>query len=443
MAFLVADRVRESSASTGITTFTLTGAALGYQTFLAAIGNGNSTYYVISNLGVNEWEVGIGTVSASTLQRTTVLASSNAGALVDFTAGSKDVFVTYPAEVAVFAGNAVTLTNKTISGADNTLSNIGNSSLTNSSLTVGTTNIALGATSLTLAGLTSVTATTFNGALSGNATTATTATNLAGGAASQIPYQSGSGATAFLANGTSGQVLTSNGATAPSWGSNTITIGSTGIALGATSTTLAGLTSITTVGMTVSGLTSGRLTYATTGGALTDSSNLTWNGTTLGVTGVLTVSQDSTFSSTGALKISSGTTLQQPGAPAVGMMRYNTTTNQFEGYSGASPAWKSIGGSALSNDTATASALYPVFAAATTGTAENLYTSNAKYLYTPSTGELQAAEMLANNGIGLNNQTVSASYTIAASNNAMSVGPVAIASGATVTVSSGSIWYIA
>ena len=216
MAFIVADRVRETSTTTGTGTFTLAGAIIGYQSFSSAIGNGNTTYYTISNPGINEWEVGIGTVGAGTLARTTVLASST-GSLVNFTAGSKDVFVTYPSEAAVFADNAVTLTNKTISGSSNTLSNIGNSSLTNSSVTVGSTNIALGGTATTLAGLTSVTATTFNGALSGNATTATTATNLAGGAASQIPYQSASGTTSFISNGTSGQVLKSNGASAPSW----------------------------------------------------------------------------------------------------------------------------------------------------------------------------------------------------------------------------------
>lgn len=100
----------------------------------------------------------------------------------------------------------------------------------------------------------------------------------------------------------------------------------------------------------------------------------------------LTASADSSFTSTGALLISKGTTAQRPGTPATGMIRYNTTTSQFEGYSGSSPAWKSIGGSALSNDTSTTSTLYPVFAGATTGTAENLYTSNAKLLYKPSTG---------------------------------------------------------
>jgi hypothetical protein len=172
------------------------------------------------------------------------------------------------------------------------------------------------------------------------------------------------------------------------------------------------------------------------------SSNLTWNGSTLAITGALTATADSTFSSTGALLISKGTTLQQPGSPATGMMRYNTTTNQFEGYSGSSPAWKSIGGSALSNDTSTSTNLYPVFAAATSGTAENLYTSNAKYLYKPSTGELQSSAVVASNGIFVNSQTISTSYTIAAGNSAISSGPVTVASGQSVTVSSGSRWVV-
>lgn len=173
MALIVADRVRENSTTTGTGTLTLSGSPLGYQTFSAAVGNGNTTYYAISNPGVNEWEVGIGTVNAGVLSRDTVLASSTGTALVAFTAGNKDVFCTYPAEVSVFAGNTQTLTNKTISGANNTLSNIGNASLSNSSVTVGSTNIALGATSTTLAGLTSVTSSSFVGPLTGNADTVT------------------------------------------------------------------------------------------------------------------------------------------------------------------------------------------------------------------------------------------------------------------------------
>jgi hypothetical protein len=164
--------------------------------------------------------------------------------------------------------------------------------------------------------------------------------------------------------------------------------------------------------------------------------------TSLTLSGAITIAGNSTFSSTGALQISKGTTAQQPGTPLTGMMRYNTSTNQFEGYSGASPAWKSIGGSALSNDTASSSNLYPVFASATTGTAENLYTSNAKYLYKPSTGELQASEMVATNGLFVNATTIAASYTIASGYNAQSVGPVTIASGQSVTVTSGQRWLV-
>jgi hypothetical protein len=171
------------------------------------------------------------------------------------------------------------------------------------------------------------------------------------------------------------------------------------------------------------------------------SSNLTWNGTVLSTTG-FTASSDSSFTSTGALLISKGTSGQQPGSPATGMMRYNTTTNQFEGYSGSSPAWKSIGGSALSNDTSTATNLYPVFSNATTGTAENLYTSNAKLLYKPSTGELKVDAPIAGNGIVINSTTVATSYTIASGQNGMSVGPVTVNSGVTVTVSSGQRWLI-
>ena len=106
------------------------------------------------------------------------------------------------------------------------------------------------------------------------------------------------------------------------------------------------------------------------------------------------------FNSNTALKISDGTTAQRPGSPAVGMFRYNTTTNEFEGYSGSSPAWGSIGGSG-----------------GATGTG-----SDAIFL---------------NYG-----QTVTGSYSIPASTNSLSAGPIAVASGQTVTIPSGSRWTI-
>ena len=105
MAFVLADRVKETTTTTGTGTVTLLGASTGYQSF-SAIGNSNTTYYTIAGQTGSEWEVGIGTYSTSgtTLARTTVLSSSNSGSLVNFSAGTKDVFVTYPAE---FTANAI------------------------------------------------------------------------------------------------------------------------------------------------------------------------------------------------------------------------------------------------------------------------------------------------------------------------------------------------
>ena len=100
------------------------------------------------------------------------------------------------------------------------------------------------------------------------------------------------------------------------------------------------------------------------------------------------------------------------------------------------------GGAALSNDTSTASDLYPMFAAATTGTPTTVYTSNSKLLYKPSTGELKASQLVATNGIIANSATIAANYTIASGQNAMSTGAVTINSGVTVTVSSGSRWVV-
>ena len=105
MPFVLADRVRETTTTTGTVSVTLAGAVTGFQTF-AAIGNANTTYYTIAGQGTSEWEVGIGTYTASgtTLSRDTVLASSASGAKVNFSSGTKDVFCDYPAGRAVIGG---------------------------------------------------------------------------------------------------------------------------------------------------------------------------------------------------------------------------------------------------------------------------------------------------------------------------------------------------
>lgn len=120
------------------------------------------------------------------------------------------------------------------------------------------------------------------------------------------------------------------------------------------------------------------------------------------------------------------------------------TTGQILTVAGGVPTWAAAppSGASISNDTSTATNLYPLFSSATTGAPTTIYTSNAKYLYKPSTGELQASVVNATNGIVVNSQTVSVSYTIAAGYSGSSAGPVTVASGVTVTVSSGSRWVV-
>jgi len=111
MALVINDRVKETSTTTGTGNITLAGAVEDFESFNSGIGTPNTTYYSIVNSGQGEWEVGLGTLSASTtLERTTILSSSNSDSAVNFTSGSKDVFCTQPASKAIYKdadGNAV------------------------------------------------------------------------------------------------------------------------------------------------------------------------------------------------------------------------------------------------------------------------------------------------------------------------------------------------
>jgi hypothetical protein len=122
MAFVLNDRVKQTSTSTGTGTINLTGTETGFETFVTGIGDGNSCFYAIANDGTSEFEVGIGTVTdaaTDTLSRTTVISSSNSDNLVNFTAGTKTVFCTYPAKrapsAAMTATTYITTHNSTIS----------------------------------------------------------------------------------------------------------------------------------------------------------------------------------------------------------------------------------------------------------------------------------------------------------------------------------------
>jgi hypothetical protein len=160
MALVLKDRVKETTTTTGTGTLTLLGASTGYQSF-SAIGNGNTCYYAISTTGGNQWEVGIGTYTASgtLLSRDTILESSTGGGAIDLDAGTKDVYVVYPAEKGVWldaSGNLVqnqftsmnvtgtatinvaTLTSGTISTAANAATDIVNKAYVDNAVAAGT-----------------------------------------------------------------------------------------------------------------------------------------------------------------------------------------------------------------------------------------------------------------------------------------------------------------
>jgi hypothetical protein len=221
MALVVKDRVKETTTTTGTGTFTLAGAATGFQSF-SVIGNGNTTYYAVTD-GTN-WEVGIGTYTSSgtTLSRDTILESSNSGSAVNFSAGSKDVFVTYPAERAVYtdaAGTAITpatssrlgFTNLAQGSALSVLGVTGNATADVASIAAGTdhqvlrrsgTAVGFGAVNLAQAAAITGTLPVGNG---GTGATTLTANNVILG--------NGGSAVQFVAPSTSGNVLTSNGST--------------------------------------------------------------------------------------------------------------------------------------------------------------------------------------------------------------------------------------
>lgn len=161
-----------------------------------------------------------------------------------------------------------------------------------------------------------------------------------------------------------------------------------------------------------------------------------------------TFNQNTTGTAAGlsaTLAIGSGGTGQTTANAALNALIPNQATNsgKFLTTDGTNTSWATTATAvSLTNDTSTATNLYPLFANATTGTASTIYTGNAKLLYKPSTGELASSVINASNGIVVNSQTVAVSYTIATGSSGMSSGPVTIASGQAVTVSSGSRWVV-
>jgi hypothetical protein len=295
-----------------------------------------------------------------------------------------------------------------------------------------------------LGGLTPSTATTGVVTLAGTLNTSSGGTGLTSYTAGDLSYYATGTALTKLGIGSAGQILTSTGA-APQWSTlsgvavTTFSAGTTGLTPASATSgaiTLAGTLVVSNGGTGLTSLTAGYIPFGAGTSAFGNSANLFWDSANnrFGV-GTSSPAVTVSISATDAILLPVGTTGQRP-TGATGYLRFNTTTAAFEGYNGTS--WTSVGGANVTNDTTTATALYPLFANVTTGAATNVYTSNAKLLYTPSTGELQSAELYANNGVLTHANQVSTSYTVPTNANVITVGPWTVASGATFTLPSGS-----
>lgn len=177
-------------------------------------------------------------------------------------------------------------------------------------------------------------------------------------------------------------------------------------------------------------------------GSATDSALAAFDGTTgklIKQAATVTVAQGGT----GTTSLTANNVILGNGTSPVQVVAPGTTGNVLTSdgttWVSGTPAG---GGATINNDTATATNVFPLFANATSGVPTTVFTSNTKLLYKPSTGELQASEVVATNGILLNSTAISESYTIQAGTNGFSVGPITIASGVSVTVASGQRWVV-
>jgi len=457
MALVLANRVQESATANTTVSFTLTGAVTGFQTF-AVIGNTNTTFYSATDTTGN-WEVGLGTYSTSgpTLTRTTIYASSNSGSAVTFS-GTVSVFVTYP------SGRSVNLDG---SGNVSALGTVASGTWQGS--TIG---VAYGGTGVTASsGANSVVLRDADQNITVNRVNqANTNTTAAGGTTLLTT------ASSYIHSlvGTGGQTYALPDATTLTTGVafvfNNLATGNLTITDYATATigTIASggagavfLTNNATVGGTwdlhaylPEGVTFGTNAF-NLGSAVV--SGGTWQGGTIqpayGGTGLTTFTgANNALYSTGASTLTAGTlpivaggTGQTTANAAFNALAPSQTSNsgKYLTTDGTDTSWGTISaGASITNDTTTATNVYPLFAAATSGTPSTIYTSNAKLLYKPSTGDMQSSAVTASNGIFVNSATVTASYTIASGNNASSAGPLVVDSGATVTVASGGRWVI-
>jgi len=333
MSFVLANRVKETTTSPGTATATLSGAVSGYQSFSAGIGANNTTYYTIADQSGTNWEVGYGTVGAggTTLARTTVLASSNSGSLVNFASGTQNVWCDYPSNKA-----AIQDSNGTV-----TVPQLATSSYTSTTPVL-----------------------TFNASNSAYASGATAA-----GSYLQFLMQNKSGTAGASTNYVLSNDLGTDSTYYGEFGMNSSVF---------SASTPSDFFSINN-GIYYSGH-DGDVSVGSGNGYKT---YLTYG----------TAGQSShVINASGAIGLSTnlGTTPALSGTTGYGTSGQVLTSAG----SSAAPTWTTItSGLTVTNDTTTATALYPTFISATSGTTSGLSVTSTKFTFVPSTGALSSTSV--------------------------------------------------
>ena len=434
---------------------------------------------ISSNADVAKWSLLVDAASATTSATAAAASASAASTSATNAASSASAASTSATNAATSASTATTQASNASTSASNASTS---ATAASGSATTASTQASNASTSATASAASAAAASTSATSASGSASTATTQASNASTSASAASTSASNASTSATASAASASTATTQATTATTQASNASTSATAAAASAAAAlaaadnfddTYLGAFSSNPTLDNDGNALTTGDLYFNTVANELRVYNGTTWQAAALTAASFLTVSNnlsDLASNSTARTNLGLGTVATESTVPVTKGGTGNATatayavqcggttstgahqsvasvgtTGQVLTSNGAStlPTFQTIvSGATLSNDTSTASNLYPLFAAATSGTPTTIYTSNSNYLYKPSTGDLQAKQVAASNGIFVNNMTIGTSYTIPSGYGASSVGAVTISSGVVVTIPSGSRWVV-